>query len=64
MSSLFPLPYCAPGREGPAPDYVVNLVLSDLEGWDGGGGREVAEGGDTCTLMADSQCCMAETNTV
>lgn len=64
MSSLFPLPYCAPGREGTGPDYVLNLELSNREGWDGEGGREVAEGGDTCTLMAHSQCCMAETNTI
>ena len=64
MSPLFPLPYCAPGREGTGPDYVLNLVLSDLEGWDGEGGREVPEGGDICILMADSQCCMAETNTL
>ena len=49
---------------GTGPDDVLNLVFSDLEGWDGGGGREVPEGGDTCTLMADSHCCMAETNTV
>jgi len=27
------------------------------------GGREVKEGGDICTLMADSHCCTAETNT-
>ena len=31
-------------------------------GW-GGGGREVQEEGDICILMADSQCCMTETNT-
>ena len=29
----------------------------------GGGGREVPEGGDIRILMADSRCCMAETNT-
>ena len=29
---------------------------------EGGGGREVQEGGDICILMANS-CCMAETNT-
>ena len=27
------------------------------------GGREVPEGGDICILMADSHCCVAETNT-
>ena len=34
-----------------------------LEGWDGGLGREVQEGGDIYIPMADSHCCMAETNT-
>ena len=29
----------------------------------GEGGREVQEGGDTHTLMADSCCCMAESDT-
>ena len=29
-----------------------------------GDGREVQEGGDICTLMADSRCCMAEANTI
>ena len=39
-------------------------AFDDLEGWDGvWGGREVQEGGDICRLMADSCCCMAETNT-
>ena len=28
-----------------------------------GGRRVVPEGGDICILMADSCCCMAETNT-
>ena len=42
----------------------LNPVFCDnLEGWDGvGGGRDVQEGGDICILMADSYCCMAETN--
>lgn len=46
-------------------DRELNLVLCDnQEGWDGaGGGREVQEGGDACTLTADSHCCRAETNT-
>ena len=26
-------------------------------------GREIQEGGDISILMADSRCCMAETNT-
>ena len=29
-----------------------------------GGEREGQEGGDICILMADSCCCMAETNTI
>ena len=28
-----------------------------------GGGRDDQEGGDMSILMADSHCCMAETNT-
>ena len=28
-----------------------------------GGGREVKAGGAICTPVADSRCCMAETNT-
>ena len=27
------------------------------------GGMDVPEGGDICILMADSHCCVAETNT-
>ena len=39
----------------------VTLVLCrDLEGWDGEE-REALEGGDKCTLIADS-CCTTETN--
>ena len=39
------------------------MLCDDLVGGDGvGGGREVQEGGDICILMADSHCCMAETN--
>ena len=35
------------------------------EGWDGGGGmREVQDGGDTCTIVADSCQCMAKTTTI
>ena len=43
-----------------------DLVLCDnLEGWDGvGGGREGLEGGDICISLADSCCCLAETNTI
>ena len=32
-------------------------------GWGGVLGGEIQEGGDICILMADSHCCMAETNT-
>ena len=40
------------------------MLCDNLEEWDGvGGGREVREGGGMCVLMADSHCCMAETNT-
>ena len=41
------------------------VVLCDnLEGWDGlEGGRESQEVGDICIPMADSYCCMVETNT-
>ena len=39
-------------------------MFSDkLEGWDGDGGREPQEGGDTCGLLADSCCAMAEPST-
>lgn len=61
MSSLFPLPYCAPGREGTGHDYVLNLVLSDLEGGVGWGRWQ---GRREEILMVDSQCCMAETDTL
>ena len=40
------------------------MLCDNLEGWDGvGDGREVQEGGDIYIPMADSCCCMAETNT-
>jgi len=40
-------------------------LCGNLELWDEvGRGREVQEGGGICILMADSCCCMAETNTV
>ena len=35
------------------------MLCDYLEGWDGGG----FEGGDICILLADSPCCIAETNT-
>ena len=42
-----------------------NLVRhSNLEGWNRAvGGREVPEEGDICILIAESCCCMPETNT-
>ena len=43
---------------------VQTRTLDSLEGWaEGWGGREVLEGGGICISMADSHCCMAETNT-
>ena len=43
-----------------------NPVLCDnLEGWDGvGGRREIQEGGDICTPMADSCGDMTENNKI
>ena len=38
------------------------MLCDDLEGWDGGNGRQAEEGEDICVLMADSHCCKAETN--
>ena len=48
------------------------VLCDDLEGWaeggggwegDGRAGMEAMEGGDVCTIMSNSHCCMAETNT-
>ena len=39
------------------------MLCEDRERWDEvEGGSKVQEGGDICTLMADSRGCMAETN--
>ena len=39
------------------------MLCDDLDGRAGGvGGREVQEGGDICTRIADSLRCTAETN--
>ena len=38
-------------------------ALGQSRGVAPGGGREVQERGDIYILMADSRCCMAETNT-
>ena len=35
----------------------------NLDGWDGGGGREVQEGGDIGIHITDSLRCTSETNT-
>ena len=38
-------------------DRAFSLVLcDDLEGWDGGGGREAQEEGDICIHIAVSHC--------
>ena len=40
------------------------MLCEDLEGWDRRWGRrDMQEGGDICTLTADSLHCIAETNT-
>ena len=47
--------------------YNLELILEfcdDPAGWDGRRGREAQEGGDTCVLVADSHCWMAETKTI
>ena len=38
------------------------MPCSDLEGWDGEG-REALKGEDVCIIMANSHCCMVETDT-
>ena len=40
-----------------------SVLCDDLDGWDGGGGREVQEGKDICIHIADSLYCTGETNT-
>ena len=38
---------------------------NNLEGWDGeGGGRDIQVGGDMGKPMADSCCCLLESNTI
>ena len=39
------------------------MLCDNLDGWDGGDGREVQEGGDIGIHIADSLHCTAETNT-
>ena len=36
------------------------LLFNDLEGWDGGKGREAQEEGDIRIIMADLHCCTAK----
>ena len=44
---------------------VKQRLCINLEGWDGeGDGREVPEGGDICTPMANSSCCLTENNKI
>ena len=38
-------------------------ACSDLEGCNGGGGKEALQRGDICIHTTDSQCCTASTNT-
>ena len=41
------------------------MVLCDnLEGWDVAGVGGVQDGGNICTPMVDSCCCMADTNAI
>ena len=42
------------------------MLCGDLDGWDGvgWGGREIQEGGDIGTHIADSLRCTAETNNI
>ena len=39
------------------------MLCDDLVGWDGGGAREVQEGGRLCIHIADSCQCRAEIKT-
>ena len=39
------------------------MLCDDLDGWDGGGGKETQEGGDVGIHIADSLHCTTETNT-
>ena len=39
------------------------MLCDDIDEWDGGGGREVQEGGDIDIHIADSLHCTEETNT-
>ena len=43
---------------------LSSVLYDNLQGRDlGRGGREAQEGGDICIHIANSRCCMAETNT-
>ena len=61
----YTLPYVLPVGSCGKQRELNPLLCLNLEGWDGvGGGREVQEGRDMCIFMADSHCCMPETNTL
>ena len=47
------------GRELALLGDPTHVLCDNLEGWEG-----VQEGGDICVPVADSWCCMAETNTI
>ena len=40
------------------------MLCNDLDGWDGGSGKEVKKGGNIGIHIADSLHCTAETNTM
>ena len=42
---------------------VWHYVMTLRDGMGAGGEEGDSEGGDTCIIMADLHCCMAETNT-
>ena len=33
---------------------LISALCDNVDGWDGGGGREALQGGVLCVLMADS----------
>ena len=65
-TEIYTLPYVkqiASGRYGVSQGAYL-VFCDNLEGWNVvGGGREAQEGGNKCIPIADSCCCMAETNT-
>ena len=65
--ALNPLPYVKQIASGKPVDNTGISTQCSVKTYRGarcgGHGREVPEGGDMCTLTADSHCCKAETNT-